>query len=297
MEIHTIHTQELVQVLQLSSLSLRSLDMAEDPSKHLSPSPAGGKVEKIQPRYLASTTAGFPSRMAGAISGDPSFAPLLVPQIGHNSLEKIEVRLSSRSASNGNRQEATKPMQDEPPSTPKKRSILSATRPSQGRQSQYSAPIASKTLLVGRDSIFALCTNTLVVQAEALVIKNRIEDALNLLDAVGPPDTPEKVSSQSCPIIALNLDLNTNWVSATAERILLHKTKSCLAIGVRNTFQGSRQASHRCSHGPSVDYSTVSRCCWQALRKVVGRHCVNISRLTGCTGRRHTQYLVYRRHQ
>lgn len=193
-EVHSIQTQEIIQILQLSSMSVKTAFSPQNTSSTLSPS-SSIKLERIQPRSLVSTTAGFPSRVIPLSKGDPSFAPLLVPQLGHmNSLEKVEVKLRKE----GQVPDAPKtPGQaDATPATPKRASALTAARPTPVRNtSKYLSTVAAKTLLVGKDSVFALCPLTLVVQAEALIDNNRVEDALRLLDAVGPPDTPEKVSS------------------------------------------------------------------------------------------------------
>lgn len=160
-------------------------------------------TERIQPRSLVSTTAGFASRVISWSKGDPSFAPLLVPQLGHmNSLEKVEVKLVSQRnpivsagvTRTAEVSEVSNALAQVPPSTPKKGSAITAARPTPVRStSKYLSTVAAKTLLVGKDSVFALCPLTLVVQAEALINNSRVEDALNLLHAVGKPDTPEKV--------------------------------------------------------------------------------------------------------
>lgn len=107
-------------------------------------------------------------------------------------MEKVEIKLVKRARPQEAPVEASDPAV--PPSTPKKGSALTAARPTPVRSaSKYLSTVAAKTLLVGKDSVFALCPLTLVVQAEALIENNRVEDALRLLEAVGPPDTPEKV--------------------------------------------------------------------------------------------------------
>jgi hypothetical protein len=190
--VHSLHTQEIIQVMQVSSITATDPLSPSRISDESSPSPAT-RAERIQPRSLVSTTAGFPSRVVTLSSGDPGFAPLLVPQMSHmNSLEKIEVKLVTTARVEQGVAESTSALN--PPSTPKKGSALSAARPTPVRTtSKYLSTVAAKTLLVGKDSVFALCPLTLVVQAEALINNNRVEDALNLLAAVGPPDTPEKV--------------------------------------------------------------------------------------------------------
>jgi hypothetical protein len=191
-EVHSIHTQEIIQVMQVSSVAPTDSLSPAHAADSLSPSPAT-RAERIQPRSLVSTTAGFPSRVVHLSAGDPGFAPLLVPQMSHmNSLEKIEVKLVPIIQIEKEIPETQTAIH--PPSTPKKDSALSAARPKPVRTtSKYLSTVVAKTLLVGKDSIFALCPLTLVVQAEALINNNRVEDALNLLAAVGPPDTPEKV--------------------------------------------------------------------------------------------------------
>lgn len=202
-EVHSIENQEIIQTLQVSSLATRHALSPEGTSDSVSPSTASQSAERIQPRSLISTTSGFASRFVPLSKGDPAFAPLLVPQVGHmNSLEKIEVRFfpkgsspayaRGRGSSGNNSEPDSAPIG--PPSTPKKGSALSAARPTPVRStSKYLSTVAAKTLLVGKDSVFALCPLTLVVQAEALISNSRVEDALNLLAAVGKPDTPEKV--------------------------------------------------------------------------------------------------------
>ena len=83
-------------------------------------------------------------------------------------------------------------------------SNLTATRPKHLLRASASrtAPspiVAANTLLLGRDSVFALCPVTLVVQADALIAGNRIDDALRLLQAVGKPDSAEKVRAVLMP--------------------------------------------------------------------------------------------------
>jgi hypothetical protein len=203
MEVHSIHTQEIAQVIQLSTLTAKSTVSpsvtSPDPSSTFSPSPRT-KLERIQPRSLVSTTAGFPSRIIPLGNGEQSFAPLLVPQLSSsNSLEKVDLRIfpeRTGAPSRSSSQTTDVQQSDVPPSTPKKGSALTAARPTPARKvSKYTSTVISKTLLVGKDSVYALCPITLVVQAEALVANNRVEDALNLLEAVGSPDTPEKVGN------------------------------------------------------------------------------------------------------
>lgn len=114
--------------------------------------------------------------------------------MGHmNALEKVGVKILPTTLAAGVTESSK--ANEGPPSTPKKVSTLSAARPTPVRStSKYLSTVAAKTLLVGKDSMYALCPLTLVVQAEALINNSRVEDALNLLDAVGPPVTPEKVS-------------------------------------------------------------------------------------------------------
>lgn len=50
-----------------------------------------------------------------------------------------------------------------------------------------------KTLVLGKDAVLALSPLTLVIQADALIDNNRVEDALQMLDSLGTPDTVEKM--------------------------------------------------------------------------------------------------------
>ena len=194
LEIHSLVTQEIVQVVQLIISNLpRPSSLPSSPTSTYFTSP---EQDGFQPRSLVSCSAGFPSRKALSDGSYGMVTPLFVPQAGgSNMADKVYVRLQLHSPSQDQVVHADEQL--EPPSTPKKRatSSLSATKPSTLRHvSPVATTVAVNTLIWGKDSVLALCPLTLVAQADALMANNRIEDALSLLQAVGPPNTSEQIS-------------------------------------------------------------------------------------------------------
>lgn len=178
--------------------SARPHSTASVPSTPVKPSSVSPSLETFQPKLLISCAAGFPGRQYSAASGVSAFSPLLVPQVsGANGLDRVTVRFFPEKSllDEPNEPEMSSPAINEPPSTPKRTmSGLAATRPrSPAGKGAPSSTIAVNSILLGRDSAFALCPLTLVTQAEALIASSKVEEALAMLAAVGTPDTPEKV--------------------------------------------------------------------------------------------------------
>ena len=133
-EIHSIHTQEIVQLISL-------------------PVPSIPNAFSLQPRSLVRSWTGLELGSAtGANKVDQVFVPLLPSPS------------SSRSSP-----------YSEPPKTPTKSapSVHSLDAP-------VGKGTAARTLVVGKNSLYALAPLTLVVQADALIEKGRYEDALAL---------------------------------------------------------------------------------------------------------------------
>ncbi|SCZ87760.1 BZ3500_MvSof-1268-A1-R1_Chr2-3g05228 [Microbotryum saponariae] len=136
-EIHSLRTQEIAQVVHLPTSS----------------SPLG-----LQPRSLAYSWSGVD---LGAASGANKYALVSTPLLPLTTLP-----------SSG------------PPSTP--------TRSKGGRTSMPSSPAANdksrgrgsvtRTFIVGKNSLYALTPLTLAVQADALMDRGRVDDALALAD-------------------------------------------------------------------------------------------------------------------
>ncbi|KAM0748698.1 hypothetical protein T439DRAFT_70364 [Meredithblackwellia eburnea MCA 4105] len=134
-EIHSLHTQEIVQLIQL-------------------PVPTTPTPFSFQPRSLVRSWAGL--ELGSALSGA-------------NKAERVSLPLLPSS-----------PM--DPPRTPTRSTTStfstspSATTP--GKDSKKG--LATKTLILGKNSVYALAPLTLVVQADALMDKARYDDALSL---------------------------------------------------------------------------------------------------------------------
>ncbi|GAA5956387.1 hypothetical protein JCM21900_000171 [Sporobolomyces salmonicolor] len=132
-EIHSIHTQEIVQVVTL---------------------PVSSSPFSFQPRSLVRSSSGLELGNA----------------TGANKVELISLPLLPQSHS-------------QPPHTPTKRSSRTSisslfTRDEKGK----AKGTTTKTLVVGRNGLYALTPLTLVVQADALIDKGRLDDALALAD-------------------------------------------------------------------------------------------------------------------
>lgn len=232
-EIHNLHTQELVQSIDLTHPPILLEPSATDstrgedagpnrPSPHPVTSPSG-PVNHFQPRLLASCTAGFPARRSSTnrnvAQSRGSLSPLAVPKVGSaNSLIKVRLKLlppkglldndevgldTLSSAVPVKAVEApSTPKRLQPSSAPKATSALTATRPSDSprqfarfRATSTSAivTVSASTLVLGKDSVLAICPLTLVAQADKLFEKGLPEQALLLLDAIGTLNTSEKV--------------------------------------------------------------------------------------------------------
>ena len=167
---------------------------------------ASPRLETFQPKALVTCSAGFPGRQYTASSGVSAFSPVLVPQVsGTNSIEKVPLRLFPEVGESAQGEELA-PVIDDPPSTPKRAmSGLAASRPLKAKKNTgLASTIAANTLLLGRDSAFALCPLTLVTQAEALIASSKVEEALALLAAVGTPDTAEKVRQHALAVLPIS---------------------------------------------------------------------------------------------
>jgi hypothetical protein len=125
-EIHSLVTQEIVQVISLP--------------------------HTLEPRWLA------------ACGGNG-----LVISGGHSEarLELKPVPLLRK---------ASMPSEGEPPRTP--------THVQPPPPTGISENVSSKTLVLGRNSIYALCPLTLIAQADALLDKDRVEDAVRLAEQI-----------------------------------------------------------------------------------------------------------------
>ncbi|CEQ41527.1 SPOSA6832_03250, partial [Sporobolomyces salmonicolor] len=132
-EIHSIHTQEIVQVVTL---------------------PVSSSPFSFQPRSLVRSSSGLELGNA----------------TGANKVELISLRLLPQNHS-------------QPPHTPTKRSSRTSISSLLTRDEKGKAKgTTTKTLVVGRNGLYALTPLTLVVQADALIDKGRLDDALALAD-------------------------------------------------------------------------------------------------------------------
>jgi hypothetical protein len=148
-EIHSIHTQEIVQVIHLPSSS----------------SPLA-----LQPRSLVYSWTGLDLGSAtGAIKLESTSVPLL-----------------------------PSPSAPSWPTTPTKAGRMSISAKDEGVKGKGKGT-ATRTLIVGKNSLYGLTPLTLVVQADALMEKGRVEDALALADQLEKSGTGgvEEVSSYS----------------------------------------------------------------------------------------------------
>ncbi|GAA5872000.1 hypothetical protein JCM1840_004768 [Sporobolomyces johnsonii] len=147
-EIHSIHTQEIVQVVTL---------------------PVSSSPFSFQPRSLVRSSSGLELGNA----------------TGANKVELISLPLLPQTHSQS-------------PHTPTKRSSRTSISSSLIRGDKGNVKgTTTKTLVVGRNSLYALTPLTLVVQADALIDKGRVDDALALADnfaksaSEGPAQHPE----------------------------------------------------------------------------------------------------------
>ncbi|SGZ31858.1 BQ5605_C042g12021 [Microbotryum silenes-dioicae] len=135
-EIHSLRTQEIAQVVHLPTSS----------------SPLG-----LQPRSLAYSWSGVD---LGAASGANKYALVSTPLLPLATLASSRPSTSTRS----------KGRQTSMPSSP------AANVKSRGRGS------VTRTFIVGKNSLYALTPLTLAVQADALMDRGRVDDALALAD-------------------------------------------------------------------------------------------------------------------
>ena len=206
LEIHSLVTQELIQVVQLTT-ALLPKSVSSVPS--LPSTPSGGfgtpgsiigKPDVFQPKALVVCSAGFPARNFQPNTSN-AFSPLLVPHASSSAnLEKVDISIIAQRVEDddGAVQQTTADM--EAPVTPKRRpltrhtSALTAARPrSLSRTASYTQSIPTSTLIFGRDTVLGLCPLTLVAQADAYITNNRISDAVKMLRTLGPLNTREKV--------------------------------------------------------------------------------------------------------
>lgn len=149
-EVHSIHTQEITQVVTLSS-------------------PSNGLDAPFQPRHLYRSALGLEFGAAtGAHKVDLVDVPLLPAS-------------STTAAAAGQR--------SEPPRTPTKRSSRASISSASVRSTMSRGPegvaekrALSRILVTGRNGVYTLSPMTLVVQADALLDKGRDADALALAE-------------------------------------------------------------------------------------------------------------------
>ncbi|GAA5904811.1 hypothetical protein JCM8208_001362 [Rhodotorula glutinis] len=164
-EIHSIHSQEIVQVVQLSSLSLSStFPSSPSPSStstSTAPSSSSAHALAFEPRALVRSSEGL---------------ELDAKATGRWKTEWCEVPL--RPGANAARSASS------PPRTPTKRraapSSASATRAS--RTGAAASAVSTRIFVTGRNALYALSPLTLVVQVDALLERGRAEDARALVE-------------------------------------------------------------------------------------------------------------------
>ncbi|GJN90241.1 hypothetical protein Rhopal_003240-T1 [Rhodotorula paludigena] len=141
-EIHSIHTQEIVQVVTLPTSSANP------------PSPLS-----FQPRSLLRSSLGLE---LGSATGAHKLEPVSVPLLPSSRSEppRTPTKRSSRASI----------------------SSVSASIRSSGESSGGGPRTLTRVLVIGRNGLYALSPLTLVVQADALIDKGREQDALQLAD-------------------------------------------------------------------------------------------------------------------
>uniref|UniRef100_A0A0K3C490 BY PROTMAP: gi/472583522/gb/EMS21155.1/ TGF beta receptor associated protein [Rhodosporidium toruloides NP11] gi/647396884/emb/CDR39543.1/ RHTO0S04e06238g1_1 [Rhodosporidium toruloides] n=1 Tax=Rhodotorula toruloides TaxID=5286 RepID=A0A0K3C490_RHOTO len=148
-EIHSIHTQEIVQVVQLPSSSPAA-----------SPSPLD-----FQPRSLFRSALGLE---LGAATGAQKIEPVDVPLLPSSPAKSDPPRTPTKRASRASISSASI-----------RSGISGATGSSEDRPGKRTL---TRVLVVGRNGLYSLSPLTLVVQADALIDKGRDADALALAD-------------------------------------------------------------------------------------------------------------------
>ncbi|BGP33373.1 hypothetical protein JCM10296v2_005173 [Rhodotorula toruloides] len=147
-EIHSIHTQEIVQVVQLPS------------SPTASPSPLD-----FQPRSLFRSALGLE---LGAATGAQKIEPIDVPLLPSSPAKSDPPRTPTKRASQASISSASI-----------RSGVSGATGSSDDRPGKRTL---TRVLVVGRNGLYSLSPLTLVVQADALIDKGRDVDALALAD-------------------------------------------------------------------------------------------------------------------
>lgn len=137
-EIHSLHTQEIAQVIQL---------------------PTSSSPYSLQPRSLMHSSTGLDLSSAS----------------GANKLDSIPVPLLPSGSTSSAPSTPTRPRHRDSVSTSSMRDAM--------LQSKGKATLTT-TFVVGKNSLHGLAPLTLVVQADALMEKGRVEDALALADQV-----------------------------------------------------------------------------------------------------------------
>ncbi|BGP09381.1 hypothetical protein JCM10049v2_005249 [Rhodotorula toruloides] len=148
-EIHSIHTQEIVQVVQLPSSSPAA-----------SPSPLD-----FQPRSLFRSALGLE---LGAATGAQKIEPVHVPLLPSSPAKSDPPRTPTKRASRASIS-----------SVSIHSGISGVTANSEDRPGKRTL---TRVLVVGRNGLYSLSPLTLVVQADALIDKGRDTDALALAD-------------------------------------------------------------------------------------------------------------------
>lgn len=148
-EIHSIHTQEIVQVVQLSSSSPTS-----------SPTPFD-----FQPRSLFRSALGLE---LGAATGAQKIEPVDVPLLPSSAARSEPPRTPTKRASRASISSASI-----------RSGVSGLTCSSDDRPGKRTL---TRVLVIGRNGLYSLSPLTLVVQADALIDKGRDADALALAD-------------------------------------------------------------------------------------------------------------------
>lgn len=153
-EVHNLHTQEIVQVLQLPRA----------PSPSSPPSSLSSSIA-FQPRALIRVWgAGLDLGPAGG---------------GIDKIDLVDITISSTKLPL-----STVFDPKNPPRTPTKRTRGDEVTLYSGGEKETKKKMRARVLLVGKNGLHAIAPLTLVVQADALIEKGRVEEAVKLADHV-----------------------------------------------------------------------------------------------------------------
>ena len=203
LDIHSLDTQDLLQSIQLSTALMQPL-LSPISSPPGTPSKSAVdlvhhdlKGELFSPRGIINCSAGCPGRGFVANSSN-SFSPLIVPHLSASeALQKVSMRLFPE-VNAVLQAEPAMPTEPQPPITPtkpvRKVSGLTATRPAASRRTpQAASSISAGVLILGKDSVLALCPTSMLAQADNLLANNQVEQALRLVASVNEPLSWERV--------------------------------------------------------------------------------------------------------